>query len=283
MFSVTKQATGADLRMAREAKGLTLRAMARLLKVSPATVSAIEHDRTRLTVERLQQIAELVDIPASRLLEGRVAEPESGNETPTIPVLGGWRRYDDLDLGPVLASATRLFVQQGFHATSMREVAAGAGLSVAGVYHHYPSKEQILIALLDFTMAEISWRLVAARDAGDAPVKSFGLMVESLALFHAVRGDLAFLGASEMRALSGDDLTRITGLRDEVQHLLDDQAALAFPSVEVLVACRAIATMCASLPSWFKADGPLGPEQVAEAYAGYALGVLNAAWAAGSN
>ena len=51
-------------------------------------------------------------------------------------------------------------------------------------------------------------------------------MVEALALFHAVRGDLAFLEASEMRALTGDERERVVGLRNDVQYALDEQARL---------------------------------------------------------
>lgn len=276
MFGVTEHFSGAAVRSAREAKGLSLRALAGLLRVSPATVSAIEHDRTRLTVERLQQIAELVDVPASRLLRGEITAQVGSAGQPT-PGEGNWRLYDDLGLDPVLEAATRLFVTQGFHATSVREVASSAGLSVAGIYHHYPSKEQILVALLDLTMADIRWRLLAAREDGTTAVESFGLLVESLALFHAVRGDLAFLGASEMRGITGADLTRVAGLRDEVQHLLDEQASLAFPGRDARVACRAIATMCTALPSWFKSDGPLTAEQVAKRYAQFALDMVDGA------
>ena len=70
MFIVPEQQVGAAVRSAREAKGLSLRAVAGLLDVSPATLSGIENDRTPLTVERLQRIAELVDVPPSRLLRG---------------------------------------------------------------------------------------------------------------------------------------------------------------------------------------------------------------------
>lgn len=271
---MAEQQVGAAIRTARAATGLSLRGLAGQLGVSPATMSAIENDHTPLTVERLQRIAEIVDVPPARLLRGEITAPPAPAGQPT-PGRGNWRRFDELRLDPVLQAATQLFVRQGFHATSMREIAAAAEMSVAGIYHHYPSKEQILIALLDVTMAEIRWRLLAARNEGATAVESFSLMVESLALFHAMRGDLAFLGASEMRGLSGEDLTRVTELRNEVQHLLDEQAAKAMPGVEVRIACRAIATMCTSLPSWFRAEGPLTPEQVATQYAGYAVELVS--------
>jgi AcrR family transcriptional regulator/DNA-binding Xre family transcriptional regulator len=269
---MAEQIVGAAVRRARLGTGLSLRALAAELGVSPATMSALENGRTPITVTRLERIAELLEVPASRLLRGEVAEPTTVDEEEGDG--RDWRRYGDLDLGPVLSASTRLFVRQGFHATSMREVATEAGLSVAGIYHHYPSKERILVAVMDVTMAEIRWRLLAARDDGSTPRESFGLMVESLALFHSRRGDLAFIGASEMRGISGPDLVRVTALRDEVQYLLDEQAALAFPGAEVRVACRAIATMCTSLPSWFREGGSLSAVQVAKDYAAFAVAML---------
>lgn len=260
------------VRRTREERGVSLRSLASDLGVSPATLSAVENGRTPITVDRLNRIAALLEVPASRLLRGEV--PPASTGTPAGP--GAWRRFGDLELGPLLEAAVRLFVRQGFHATSMRQIALEAGVSVAGIYHHHPGKQHLLVALMDVTMAEIRWRLLAARGDGGTAEESFALMVESLALFHAVRGDLAFLGASEMRGIEGAELARVTALRDEVQHLLDEQAAAAFPGAEVRTACRAIATMCTSLPSWFSADGPLGPEQVAREYAGFAVSLLSA-------
>ena len=272
---MTERTTGvtdlpASIRAAREARGISLRALAAELGVSPATMSAVETGRTPLTVRRMQRIADLLDVPAARLLRGEVTSPAAG--APVGP--GAWRHYDDLSLGPILEAASHLFVRHGFHATSMREVAAEAGVSVAGIYHHYPSKQHLLVALMDITMTEIRWRLLAAREEGSSGAEGFALMVESLALFHAVRGDLAFLGASEMRGITDPDLSRITALRDEVQHLLDEQAALTFPGVEVRTACRAIATMCTSLPSWFRSEGSLNASQIAKQYADLALRML---------
>lgn len=260
----------ASVRAAREARGISLRGLASQLDVSPATLSAVETGRTPLTVDRLQRIAELLDFPVARLLRGDVLPPSAGAHVGPE----AWRRYEDLALGPILDAATLLFVRHGYHATSVREVAGVAGVSVAGIYHHYPSKQHLLVALLDVTMTEIRWRLLAARDEGTTAQEAFALMVESLALFHAVRGDLAFLGASEMRGVAEPDLSRIAALRDEVQHLLDEQAALAFPRAEVRTACRAIATMCTSLPSWFDLHGPISAQQVAREYAVLAVAML---------
>lgn len=48
-----------------------------------------------------------------------------------------------------LEAALKLFSSQGFGATSMRQIADEAGLSVGNVYHHFPSKDAIFQRLLD--------------------------------------------------------------------------------------------------------------------------------------
>jgi AcrR family transcriptional regulator len=43
----------------------------------------------------------------------------------------------------ILEAAQHLFTEQGFHGTSMRQIAADAGIALGGIYNHFPSKENI--------------------------------------------------------------------------------------------------------------------------------------------
>jgi len=45
-------------------------------------------------------------------------------------------------------SAYELFLEQGFSATSMRQIAERAGLALGGIYNHFPSKEEIFEAII---------------------------------------------------------------------------------------------------------------------------------------
>lgn len=45
-------------------------------------------------------------------------------------------------------AAISLFMEQGYHATSMRQVADGAGLALGGIYNHFKSKEEIFEAII---------------------------------------------------------------------------------------------------------------------------------------
>jgi AcrR family transcriptional regulator len=65
----------------------------------------------------------------------------------------------------ILAVATELFSDQGYDATSLREIADRLGFTKAALYYHFQSKEQILAALLepaDELLAEFVGRLEAA-------------------------------------------------------------------------------------------------------------------------
>ncbi|MEW2298204.1 TetR/AcrR family transcriptional regulator [Streptomyces sp. NPDC006743] len=48
----------------------------------------------------------------------------------------------------ILDSASELFSRSGFNAVSLRDIAAHAGLTHAGVLHHFPGKESLLIEVL---------------------------------------------------------------------------------------------------------------------------------------
>lgn len=48
----------------------------------------------------------------------------------------------------ILDSAGRLFAERGFHATTIRAIAAGAGVNPALVHHYFGSKEQLFAAAL---------------------------------------------------------------------------------------------------------------------------------------
>lgn len=193
---------------------------------------------------------------------------------------GSWRRFDAVPLPPVLQAAQDCFGEHGYHGTTIREVAARAGLSVPGIYHHYPSKQALLVGIAQAAMAELYDRtLAAAEEAGADPVDRIRAVVESLVLFHAHRGPSAFIAASEIRSLDGDARAAHIAARDRQQRLLsdavDDAAAAGRVGTPVPhEAMRAVTTMCTAVAQWYRLDGPLRPEELASTYVRFALDLL---------
>jgi AcrR family transcriptional regulator len=69
----------------------------------------------------------------------------------------------------ILAVASELFVQQGYDATSLREISERLGITKAALYYHFESKEEILSALLApvvGVLEELVERLEAAGSIG---------------------------------------------------------------------------------------------------------------------
>jgi len=52
----------------------------------------------------------------------------------------------------ILRTAARLFQQRGYDATSMNDVAAALKLSKGGLYHHFQSKDEILVEIMNHAM-----------------------------------------------------------------------------------------------------------------------------------
>ena len=48
----------------------------------------------------------------------------------------------------ILRAAHVLFVKQGYHGTSMRQIAASAEIALSGLYNHFASKEDVFYAVL---------------------------------------------------------------------------------------------------------------------------------------
>ena len=49
----------------------------------------------------------------------------------------------------ILDAAHSLFIEQGFHGTSMRQIAQEAGIALGGIYNHFPSKEMIFQTIFE--------------------------------------------------------------------------------------------------------------------------------------
>ena len=68
----------------------------------------------------------------------------------------------DTDKGEaILAAALDLFVERGFHGTSVPSVAERAGVAAGTIYHYFASKEALVNALFKRWKGEISTRVIS--------------------------------------------------------------------------------------------------------------------------
>jgi AcrR family transcriptional regulator len=186
---------------------------------------------------------------------------------------------DGDSVGQIKRAALSAFCEHGYHGTSVRGIAAGAGISVPGLYHHFPAKADILFELMSRTMDDLISETEAALAANDEPTAQLRAVVRAHVLFHTDRREESFVGNTELRSLNHERRAAIVEKRDHQQRLFD-RVVLAgaeqgfFTTPRPKEASRAIVTMCTSVASWYQKSGPLTPAEIADTYGDLALATV---------
>src|ERR1700751_3466975 len=61
----------------------------------------------------------------------------------------------DRRLAKILAHATDVFYEKGYEGASMRDLSRSSGMSLAGLYHYFESKEELLYLIQKHTFRTI--------------------------------------------------------------------------------------------------------------------------------
>ncbi|MCX4092937.1 TetR/AcrR family transcriptional regulator [Nocardia sp. alder85J] len=204
-----------------------------------------------------------------------MATHESAAETPA-----DWRRYEPLELTPLLTAALDAFYENGFHGTTVRDIARRVGLTVPSLYYHHESKEGAFVTLLELGTGEAAGRVRAAAATGSGSREQFANVIEALVLHTTYRTRLAALDL-ELRHLSPDNRKRYAARRKEIETVLYDVLTVGvadgtFDAAHPDETARALLGMCQSIARWYQPDGPLGPHELAERYVGIALAAARA-------
>src|ERR1019366_6037828 len=106
----------------------------------------------------------------------------------------------------IIDAARRCFVRNGFHATSMQDVLAEAALSAGAVYRYFPSKDDIIAAIADDALAEISQAVQRVLDTDPAPPlpEVVGRIVATMERLDVTQNITNVPGFAVQRALLGD-------------------------------------------------------------------------------
>ena len=178
-------------------------------------------------------------------------------------------------------AAVQLFAARGYHATSMRAIANAAEVQPAAIYHWYPSKEAILIQLQDDFMDELTGRVVEAVAKHIHPALRLAAAVREHVVFHGIHSRAAFVTDSEIRALTPRPRRALIAQRDAYQERFGEMIAAGIAdgslhATHANVATYAILLQCTGAALWFDPAGPLGLDEVADAYVELVLGSLQA-------
>lgn len=179
----------------------------------------------------------------------------------------------------LVEAAVAAFAEKGFHGTTTRDIAAGAGMSPAALYVHHRSKEDLLYLI---SRAGHERTLTLVREAiavGGTPVEKLRRVVYDFAVHHANRHTESRIVNYELAALSPDHRTDIRGIRQqieaEVRGLVESGVASGdFDSPEPRMAAVALLSLGIDLGRWYHEEGAWKPEDIAEGYADMALRIV---------
>jgi AcrR family transcriptional regulator len=184
---------------------------------------------------------------------------------------------DDPTAAAILGAAVAVIAEHGYHGTSVRDIAAQAGVSPGAIYHHFGSKQDVLVTILDRGIDRLVRRTEDALfAAGDDPADRLRAIVETHVLAHAHGRRESFIGNSELRSLDSVGRAVIVTKRDAQQRMFDrvvtdGVARGVFATPHPVEAARVIVSACTAVATWFRTDGPLSAEEVAARYQRVAL------------
>jgi AcrR family transcriptional regulator len=105
-------------------------------------------------------------------------------------------------LGALHAAAREAFAQQGYHATSVRDIARRAGVSMAALYYHYTGKQELLFAVLRESAEDYFVACERAlAEADEHPAAHLDALVRATVRYRVRRRDESALNLIEVRNL----------------------------------------------------------------------------------
>lgn len=173
----------------------------------------------------------------------------------------------------ILKVAAETFYTQGYENTSTQDIADGVGMLKGSLYYYISSKEDLLYEIIN-EMHEV-W--TANIEKNTLPDEEALTRIWVFAYNNIIGNTTMLINsalfARDFRSLSTARRKRILSLRDTHDDTLRNMIHAvqaeghARDGIDVKVSALAILTMCNNIYQWYRTDGPLSPEAVAETYA----------------
>ncbi|MGW0606834.1 TetR family transcriptional regulator [Streptomyces sp. NPDC002644] len=180
----------------------------------------------------------------------------------------------------IVEAARTEFSEQGYGATSIRDIAKRAGVSLSALYYYYKGKQELLVAILDEGLDAYFGACEQALDAaGEDPAEQLEALVSATVRFRSEHPVKSSIVLTEGRSLEPEHLARYREneergtrqFRDVIERGVAEGVFLTpFPDD----ARRAVIAMCNAVAQWYRPDGPLGVEELVERYVSLALTVV---------
>ena len=196
--------------------------------------------------------------------------------TPALP------EHDNPTVVRLFEAAADAFADKGFHATTTRDIASRAGLSPAGVYVHFASKEDLLFQLSRVGHEAARDALAAAAAQAASPTAALQEVISAFATWHAEQHQVARIVQYEFRHLSPEHQHEVLGLRREidgvVERIITDGVRTGeFAVDDVRATALAALSLVVDVARWYHPGiKRTTPQSIADTYAALVLRLVGA-------
>jgi AcrR family transcriptional regulator len=181
----------------------------------------------------------------------------------------------------IMLAAADAFADRGFHATTTRDIASRAGLSPAGVYVHFASKEVLLFELSRRGHARARDLLVAAAEQAPTPTEALRAIIGGFSRWHAEHYELGRIVQFEFRHLSPEHREAVLSLRKEIDSVVagvlrDGVETGEFEVDDVPGTALALLSMAIDVARWYAPDVRRTPADIEASYGALAVRLVRA-------
>lgn len=181
----------------------------------------------------------------------------------------------------LLDAAAGAFADKGFHATTTRDIASRAGLSPAGVYVHFASKEELLHALSARGHGQALAVVTDAAATAGSPVERLAAVMRAFSTWHAEHHAVASVVQYEFPHLTPAHRDEVLGLRKQIDEVVrgllrEGRADGSMVVDDVRDTALALMSMCIDVARWYSPHITRTPAQIGDTYAALGLRLVSA-------
>src|SRR5436189_6486457 len=177
------------------------------------------------------------------------------------------RPYDER-LDHFLSRAAKVFADQGYHSTTMRDLAAATDMSLAGMYYYVRGKEELLFRIQERcfmrVLAGAEGALAGLADA-DPGARLQAFIRHHVTFFAAHMAEMKVL-SHEASSLTGERLRRVNAIKRRYVDLLDRLLKEIAPDeapVDRSAAGYLLFGMMNWIYTWYDPAGEIAPDRLA--------------------
>ena len=168
------------------------------------------------------------------------------------------RPYDER-LDHLLAQAARVFADKGYHSTTMRDLAAASGMSLAGMYYYTRGKADLLALIQERCFTRVLEGAQKAVAGTTDPAERLQAFIRHHVTFFAQH-------MAEMKVLSHEPGRGVTAIKRRYVDLLESLLKDAVPEetpVDRSAAAYVLFGMMNWIYNWYDPAGEIDPERLA--------------------